>query len=403
MRNLIAVFGLLLCTWFMLDAIVPNDLFSASEMEKRAVISETPEKGTLQNTQPETMQQETDSIGSIAVTEMAGNVSYYYNSLNPQEKELYGQIYTSIITRENGILETVNDDVVDKVYQCVMNDHPEVFYSSAYRVEKQLMGGEVVRMTFTPNYHMTEEEVTLYKGQIEDYVNRCMQGLAPGADEYDKVKYVYEYVIENTEYVRDCPNNQNICSVFLNGQSVCQGYAKATQYLLSRMGVEATLAYGKVGNEFHSWNLVRVDGEYYYMDPTWGDAGYVRPGSNAAEGTPHAVNYEYFLITTKQISKSHVIDNVVPLPACVSARNNYYVREGLYLQMYDEATVKSIFDRGENNADGFVTFMCSDEVVYTQAKDELITNQRVFDYLGKAQSVSYTCNDDLYTLIFWIE
>jgi len=235
-------------------------------------------------------------------------------------------------------------------------------------------------------------------------VQQCISG-APGTlGQYEKVKYVYEYIIRNTTYTPNSENNQNICSVFIGGESVCQGYAKATQYILSQMGVEITLAYGSVDGELHSWNLVRVDGEYYYMDPTWGDAGYVRPG-NTSSGMagPESVNYEYFLITTQQLTKSHVIDNVVPLPACVATRNNYYVREGLYFTAYDETSLKVLFEQAATVGQNCVTFMCADAVLYQQMKERLITQQEIFSYMKQSSSVSYSYNDELYTLIFWIE
>lgn len=347
---------------------------------------------------------ETGNETQDTVTQMQQNTLYYYSALSEEERVIYDQMFASITTREDVILDTVNEAAVGKVFQCVMNDHPEIFYCAAYQIEKQLRNTELIRITFSPNYHMTEDEVRENQQKIDAYVEKCISG-APGTlGQYEKVKYVYEYIIRNTTYTPNSDNNQNICSVFIGGESVCQGYAKAAQYLLRKMGMEITLAYGNVDGQLHSWNLVRVDGEYYYMDPTWGDAGYVRPGNVPANlQSGESVNYEYFLITTEQLTKSHVIDNTIPLPACVATRNNYYIREGLYFTTYDEAALDVLFERAESNGESCVTFMCADAVVYQQMKEQLITEQKVFSYVKWSASVSYSYNDELYTLIFWIE
>lgn len=402
-RNIIALLGLLCIAGIMLEAFLPDSVLpdrSITDAASADVGYSESESSNASYAEETSSSAEAEESG-----QESGSVTpyYYYNALAGQEQIIYEQIYESITSREDAVLETLDDTVVDKIYQCVMNDHPEIFYSASYTLEKQLRGIDVVKLTFTPGYHMTEEEQESCQQGINAYVERCISQAPAGGDEYATVKYVYEYIIEHTKYVLNCENNQNICSVFLNGQSVCQGYAKAAQYILMRMGVEITMAYGRVENDFHSWNLVRVDGDYYYMDPTWGDAGYVRPGSASAKTDPRSVNYEYFLITTRQIAMSHTIDNVVPLPACISTRNNYYVREGLYLNVYDETAISEIFEQAKSSGAGYVTFMCCDSELYGQVKNSLITDELVFQYLDSSRSVSYSCNDDLYTLIFWIE
>ena len=72
--------------------------------------------------------------------------------------------------------------------------------------------------------------------EIDAAASRILSGISPDAGDYEKVKYVYDTLIRETDYELGAPDNQNIYSVFVNHVSVCQGYAKATQYLLNRLG-----------------------------------------------------------------------------------------------------------------------------------------------------------------------
>lgn len=49
---------------------------------------------------------------------------------------------------------------------------------------------------------------------------------------------------------------------------VCEGYAKSFQYLCDCMGLECYLVTGDLGFAGHMWNIVNVDGKYYYVDVT---------------------------------------------------------------------------------------------------------------------------------------
>ena len=250
-----------------------------------------------------------------------------------------------------------------------------------------------------------------YNGDLESVVEReqeiraaadgILAGIEAGADDYKKIKYVYEALISNTDYDIGVSDHQNIYSVFVHHLSVCQGYAKATQYLLNRLGVECTLVQGTVqAGEGHAWNLVRADGEYYYVDTTWGDVSYriedgaagaqgvADPGGEGAEAQGVAdpggegtepqegaaseagdvdpqegekgtdteeqeqaseagrkymtwedmpeINYDYLNVTTQEILRTHTIGGVVPMPLCTAVEANYYRKEGALFSCYDE-------------------------------------------------------------------
>lgn len=396
-----------------------NDIpIQNEEMQSKTVPEEgaenTEEFGDTQNDvggglqqSPQKTEQTTES-SQEAVEEnrlYASEIYYAYHTLDESGRKLYIEVLDALIQRkENITVSTVDPELLKHVFTCVMNDHPELFYVDGYQYTKYTIGDMITRISFFGTYSMTDEEIDQNQRMVDQYVNGCLAGMPQTEDEYSKVKYLYEYLIEKTEYDKEAPNNQNICSVFIENRSVCQGYAKALQYLMQKAGMVSTLVTGHTEQEGHAWNLVRVNGAYYYIDVTWGDASYTFvEGSDAYAGEIPPINYDYFLVTTKDLCVTHQPDYAIKLPECVEEKDNYYIREGLYFEEYNEDKLKSIFEQAYTNSSGFVMFKCSDEQIFDIIRQKLIDDQEVFRFIqNQGSSIAYTDNRKQRTISFWI-
>lgn len=321
-------------------------------------------------------------------------------------KKILGTYSREIRLNEAGLTAGYDETDIDRIFQYVLNDHPELFYVEGYSYTKYTRGEKTTAIEFSGTYSVDRENAESRYEAIEAAADEILSGLDANADQYTKVKYVYDTIIRNTDYELSAPDNQNIYSVFVNHLSVCQGYAKATQYLLNRLGVECTLVLGTVDTgEGHAWNLVKIDGSYYYVDTTWGDASYrIKDSMAGSEVTMPEINYDYLNVTTAELLKTHTLtEGGVPMPACVATEANYYSREGALFSGYDREQMKSLFDRAREQGRDDVTVKCADKASYGQVVEALVGNQEIFDYLGDADStVAYAQNENQLSLTFWV-
>lgn len=319
-----------------------------------------------------------------------GNAHYAYSTLNETEKMVYNQMADCLLGFAAEVtLSTHIEDEAEQAFHCLMSDHPEIFWCSAYELTTYNISGVDSKYTFRPVYAMTQQEAAQYQAKIDAYVSACMTGVNGMTDEYEIAKYFYEYIIRNTDYNSAAENNQNICSVFVDGESVCMGYSKAFQYLLQQTGIQSSIVSGTSENEAHAWNLVRLNGIYSYVDITWGDPEFTQVEADY-------IDYTFFGITQEELLKTHGIDNVYELPECTSTSLNYFRVEGLYLDVFDKTVVANMIER-QFETQSYIAIQCKDDEVYQQLYNYLIDQSNISRFITGSK-VHYAENPEYHIL-----
>lgn len=319
---------------------------------------------------------------------LLGQPGYCYSTLSEEEQAVYEEIYAALTGFEDSCaLRTTDSELVHKVYNYVIADHPEVFWLEGYTINTTKRGEKVISLEFSMKQTMNQETIASWQNVIRSYLQEFSQasadaGIDQNSSDFDVIKFTFDYIVKNTEYKESVDNNQNICSVFGSGYSVCQGYSVAMQYLLLYQGIPSVTVSGvtRETNTNHAWNLVRADGFWYYLDVTWGDPSF----SEDVEVLPEMVNYSYFCVTDQEISKTHVINEELKLPECTAIQDNYFVHENHYFESWDqeqfEEMIAECIEAGEN----YVSIRFSDENLYQEVRKLLIDEQLIFECMKDA-------------------
>lgn len=320
------------------------------------------------------------------VPEEETNSGYYYSCLTEGEQRIYRQIYEAVREMNSGEIRLEGDDPerINDIYQYILYDHPELFWADYYNLYTYRMGERIQGYAFEGVYSLSPEEAAERKAVILEQAETILAEAPLGGSEYEKIRYVYEYIIRNTEYDREAPDNQNICSVFLSGRSVCQGYALAAQYLLNRMGIACVTVSGLAQGEPHAWNLVWADGEPYWMDVTWGDPQFTESGDGAVRPDPDYISYDYLLVTSAELGKTHTAESMYPLPVCTAVEDNYYIKEKMLFTEWDPEQFSVLLDRSLEEGTGRWTVRCAEEAVFQEIFTQLIENQEIYAFLSEA-------------------
>lgn len=231
---------------------------------------------------------------------------YYYSQLNENSKAIYDVLYNNKENMKSGQYSMqIPDSVTNILYQdngkeklseafqsaidAIKMDNPDLFYIAFNKIllvtETTTRGNSKTyklslendeNNTFLSDNFSSKEAVTLAINQLENKRNEILRG-AVGSD-YDKIKYVHDWIVENVEYETTISkkNIHNIYGALIENEVVCGGYAKAFKYLLDELNIPCIIVQGVATNsdgvtENHAWNYVKLNGKWYGVDTTWDD------------------------------------------------------------------------------------------------------------------------------------
>ncbi len=334
----------------------------------------------------------TDPVTTQISSEPIDVSDHYYQLLSFQEQQLYMSIYSGLSNLDDKIsikadYEKEHDSII-RALNAVLSDHPELSFYKGGNFEYY---PGTSNTTLYPKLGESKSKIRAEQNEIASVIDSVVR-YAPAGGDYEKAKFVYDYVVRNTTYdlntLKKAP--MNLYYLVHEHRAVCEGYAQMSMLLLHKLGIDAFTVngYSFGSDELHMWLLAKLDGEWYIMDPTNGD--FDDPSIR------DAVDYSYFAVTSSLCS-SYIVDlneTAAEPPVCSSMADNYFVREGLYCTNMEEVT--RVLKQLHNN--GSISLMCADEALYSKAY-RMCSKNDIFDYIdGDITHIQYKADKDMRTL-----
>ena len=200
-------------------------------------------------------------------------------------------------------------------------DHPEIFWAVGFKYRYYKDSPNLILI---PEYIFDKNKIREHQKALGARVDKLVR-TAMKFSEWDKEKYVHDFICENIRYDKlKKPYSHEIIGPLGHGVGVCEGIAKSVKVLCDALGVWCIIAIcgnnPEKGIKYrHTWNIVRINGQYYHLDATFDNT----LGKNEDGST--SIRYDYFNLDDKNIFRDHE-PLIAPAPPCPDG-NHFYYRE----------------------------------------------------------------------------
>ena len=334
----------------------------------------------------------------IAIDKIDGfDKKFFVKKLDTGLLEAFASIYEGVKTNNPDIKFefSISSLDLDKLMYLVNYDSPELFALSGSYVPKYTdeehsrVSG--VYMTFIETVTGDKK----YKIALDREIEKIKKAVKDKTD-YEKEKYVYDYIFNNTVYNEGYITAGSVYGVLVEHKGRCEGLCKTFALLMRELGVECMCVCGtpkwSTDSMFsgHSWNIIKIDGEYYNLDLTLDNLPQDKEGEKAGSMSEM---YCFFNVDDKALSETHELDQTFidfGAPKCTGTAYNYHTKNGLVIKKTDD--VKGDFlDLLTEHFDGEVLAPLSVRFENKDNFDELIDNKDDYfqELLTNDEAISY--------------
>ena len=339
-----------------------------------------------------------------------GHQEYYFKQLTEEEQRVYRELLKGIRVREKEFYLTISDDdSIDRSYHAVLKDHPEIFWVHNREKIYKTTYSDSDYCVFTPGYTYTDSEIDEIQTAMEQSFQEVRALIPEDASDYEKVRIVYTYVIDHTQY-QTGEDDQSIAGVFWKKSAVCAGYAGAVQYLLERLDIPCIYVDGstKGSTEGHAWDIVKIGQEYYYVDATNGDQPDFLNGDAAQLEEHKTIIYDYLCPFPEEYERTYTPSEELTVPACTAKDLDFYVLNQGYFEDYSWQDIYDYCKMRMDNGAAVVRFKFGSQESFSEACQELLDDgvvQNVAQYYMKLHGLGqveyhYGVMDNFYTIYF---
>lgn len=306
-----------------------------------------------------------------------------YCFLSDEQKANYGAVYTALrdgfATEETVTLERSGEKrrglavrlpnpasdakEIQRLYLAVTQDHPAFFYLDN---DYGYSGVGSRYDTLILSYMMSADERAAARERLYQKREEYLSRIQPTMTDFEKELVLHDALLTQCQYHHEAAaetQSERFSTAFtvygalVEGRAVCEGYARALQYLLNDAGVQATVVagYDRQGTP-HMWNAVALGGKLYYVDPTWDD-------------TEQGIEYTYFNVNSRDMTASHCEGSeTIGVFSTTETEYNYYRMTGSYFEVADQKQialhVASALTAGEKTVHLRFSADCFDDALF---------------------------------------
>ncbi len=337
---------------------------------------------------PEPPQQE-ESAAPVQKSDSKPYSDYCRSLLDADGKEIYDRILLAVSTHLPAvdISGEASTDLIKDVISFVRSDHPELIqFGGSASVSGE--GSRTVSFEYLTGADETSEKLSKLDSDAKEVLNGVKD-----ADDFGKALFIYEYLIGNVEAAEpdtDVPDIRSAYGALVGKCAVCEGFARAAEYIMNLAGIECCY----ISDETHAWNLIRLDGEYYWFDAALGCAA--TNADSLKYGARH-INYDCFAMTSDELEAlGHTPDIKYHAPECASRNCNYYLRSGLYIQSADDDAVIGILESRLMAGEFAADLKCANNEIFDHFKERFKDREWLMSAAkkcGRQLAISAFCDD----------